>query len=111
MRLALALGRLPGEIDAMPYADFLEFQELYALEPWGLPVADAMNAHQISVMANLERDSKTRPEPYMIKDFLLFPGPVKPVVETLVDGKSAAQWRMIFAAEALQAAKEHGRST
>jgi len=105
MRLALALGKLPGEIDAMPYADFLEFQEFYSIEPFGLSVQDAMNAHQISVMANLERDAKTRPEPYVIRDFLLFPPPVKEVSEATVEGKTAAQWRLIFAAEALQAVR------
>lgn len=106
LRLALALGKFPGEIDAMPYADFLELQELSEIEPWGLRVQDAMSAHTISVMANLKRDPKVRPDPYKIQDFLLFPGPVKPVVEALVDGKTAAQWRMIFAAEALQAAQK-----
>ena len=102
MRLALALGKLPGEIDAMPYVDFLEFQEFYGLEPFGLAVQDAMNAHQISVMANLERDAKFRPEPYLIRDFLLFPPPIQVVPEATVEGKTAAQWRLIFAAEAVQ---------
>ena len=106
MRLALALGKLPGEIDAMPYADFLEFQEFHAIEPFGLPVADSLNAYQMSVMANLERDSKTRPEPYAIRDFLLFPPPAKAIVEALVDGRTAEQWRLLFAADALNAAQK-----
>lgn len=62
-----------------------------------------MSAHTVSVMANLERDSKARPEPYRIKDFLLFAAPVVAVVEALVEGKTDAQWKLIFAAEALQA--------
>jgi hypothetical protein len=91
----------------MPYADFVEFQEFYGLEPWGTQVQDAMNAHQCSVMANLERDSKSKPEPYSIRDFLLFPPPApEPSAEVLVEGKTALQWRMIFAAEALQAAEQ-----
>ena len=110
MRLALALGKFPGEIDSMPYVDYLELQELYRIEPWGLPVKDAMSAHAISVLANVNRDSKKRPEAYTIKDFLLFAGPAKPVPETLVEGKTGAQWKLIFGAEALQAAQKASRS-
>lgn len=111
MRLALALGKFPGEIDAMPYADYLDFQEFYSVEPWGLAVTDTLNAHQISIMANLERDSKARPEPYLIKDFLLFAAPVEAVAEVLVEGKTGAQWKLIFAAESLQAAQKSKLST
>jgi hypothetical protein len=106
LRLALALGKLPGEIDAMPYADFVELQEFYGIEPFGLAVSDTLSAHQISVMANLERDPKAKPEPYMIRDFLLFQPPVEKAPEATVEGKTAAQWRLIFAAEALQAVKQ-----
>lgn len=100
-----------GQIDAMPMAEYIEWQEFYNIEPWGLAVRDAMQAHGVSVMANLERDSKSRPEPYMIKDFLLFPGPVTPTVEPTVEGKTATQWKLIFAAEALQAAQQSSRAT
>lgn len=106
MRLALALGKLPGEIDGMPYADYLEFQEFYELEPFGLAVQDALSAHTISVMANLERDAKARPAPYVIKDFLLFAPAAEAPAEALVEGKTAAQWKLIFAAESLQAQQQ-----
>lgn len=95
----------------MPYVDFLEFQEFYNLEPFGLQAQDTLNAHQISVMVNLERDAKTRPEPYKIKDFLLFPPPAPDVPEATVEGKTAEQWRLIFAAEALQAAQKSRQPT
>lgn len=106
MRLALALGKLPSEIDAMPFADFVEMQEFYELEPWGLAVQDALSAHTISAMANLKRDPERRPEAYMIKDFLLFGRPDAPEEEPTVDGKTGAQWQLIFAAEALQAQQQ-----
>jgi hypothetical protein len=110
LRLALALGRFPGEIDAMPYADYLEFQEFYDIEPWGLAVDDSMNAHAISVLANVNRDSKTRPKAYTIKDFLLYPPKTDsstPAVEPTVEGKTASQWKLIFAAEALAAQQKN----
>lgn len=93
-----------GQINAMPYEEYLGWQEYYTVEPWGLGVQDALNAHALSVLANVNRDSKTRPEPYVARDFLLFPGPPPPPVEPpTVDGKTADQWKLIFAAEALQA--------
>jgi len=101
------LGKTLGEIDAMPYADFLEFQEFYVIEPFGLPAQDAMNALQISYKVNMARGEKDEIRPF--KDFLLFPPYVEPVPDVLVDGKTAAQWRMIFAAEAMQAAHARGQ--
>lgn len=95
-----------GQIDLMPMEEYLGWQEFYNIEPWGLPIQDAMQANIISVMANLERNPKERPDPYLIKDFLLYPAPSKPIVEATVEGKTAAQWKIIFAAEALQAAQK-----
>ena len=103
MRLALALGKLPGEIDQMPYADFLEFMAFYDIEPFGLAVQDAMQANTAQVLANVNRSADSRPEPYRIKDFLLFAPPEVPKEEPMVVGKTAAQWRLIFQAEALAA--------
>ena len=95
-----------GQIDMIPQQEFIGWIEFYECEPWGLAVADTLNAHAISVQVNLQRDSKTRPEPYAIKDFLVFPEPVKDAVAVepaTVEGKTADQWKLIFAAEALQA--------
>ncbi len=98
-----------GQIDAMPYEEYAGWQEFYAVEPWGLSVQDSMHAHGISVLANVNRDGKSRPEAYTIKDFLLFPGPAAaPTEEPTVEGKTGSQWKLIFAAEALQAQQHAG---
>jgi hypothetical protein len=96
-----------GEIEQMPMSEYLEWQEFYDIEPFGIQVQDAFHAQGISVLANANRDVKKRKEPFEIRDFLLFrePESEKPAVEPLVDGKTAAQWRMIFAAEAVNAAR------
>jgi hypothetical protein len=96
-----------GEIEAMPMSEYLEWQEFYAIEPFGLQVDDAFHAHQISVLANIKRDAKKRKEPFSIRDFLLHPEPEPsaPKVEPTVEGKTAAQWRAIFAADAINAAR------
>ena len=68
-----------------------------------------MSAQAIAVLANVNRDSKGRPDAYTIKDFLLFPGPApEPVAEPTVEGKTGPQWKLIFAAEALQAQQRAG---
>ena len=103
MRLALALGKLPGEIDEMPYADFVEFMEFYQIEPWGLAVQDAMQANAVQVLANINRNVETRKEPYSIKDFMLFAPVEAEKPEPMVEGKTATQWQLIFQAEALVA--------
>lgn len=91
--------------------EYLEWQEFYEIEPFGLQVQDAFHAHGIAVLANINRDTKKRKEPFSIKDFLLHPEPEpsKPAVEPTVEGKTAAQWRAIFAAEAINAARKRAK--
>ena len=88
----------------MPYADYVELMEFYEIEPWGLAVHDAFQANGVQVLANVNRDPAQRKEPYRLKDFMLFAPKEAERVEPLVDGKTAAQWRLIFQAEASQAA-------
>ena len=89
----------------MPHAEFIGWQQFYAVEPWGLQVQDAMQANAVSVLANVNRDSERKPQAYQIRDFMLFMPPEPPKSEPMVEGKTAAQWQLIHAAEALQAIK------
>lgn len=93
-------------------AEYLEWQEFYEIEPFGLQVQDAFHAHGIAVLANVNRDPKRRKEPFGIKDFLLHPEPQPPgpKVEPTVHGKTAAQWRAIFAADAINAARKRSKA-
>ena len=95
----------------MPYADYLEFMEFYEIEPWGLAVQDALQANAVAVLANVNRDAEKRPEAYRLKDFMLFAPPQEPRIEPTVEGKTAMQWRLIFDAEAAQAAMNSNQST
>lgn len=88
----------------MPYVDYVELMEFYEIEPWGLAVHDAFQANGVQVLANVNRDPAQRKEPYRLKDFMLFAPKEAERAEALVDGKTAAQWRLIFQAEASQAA-------
>jgi hypothetical protein len=92
----------------MPYADYLELQEFYAIEPWGIAVQDAMQAHINQTLANTNRDSRKRPDPYRLSEFLLFNAPPaeEPVSEPehpRVQGLTAHQWKMLMFFQALQA--------
>ena len=93
----------------MPYADFAEFMAFYEFEPWGLAVNDAFQANVVQVLANVNRDSSKRSEPYSIKDFMLFAPKEPELPEPTVEGKTAAQWQLIFNAEALQASAQNKR--
>lgn len=77
--------------------EYLEWQEFYELEPFGLQVTDAMHAHQISMLANVNRNAEKRPEPFEIKDFLMFPPETraKPEEEPTVDGLTADEWGLL----------------
>lgn len=82
----------------MPYAEYLEWQEFYALEPWGLMPQDVMHAHSISVLANVNRDSKRRPAPYRIDEFLLYEqGAASSSEPVLLDDPDAQTEAMISA--------------
>lgn len=59
----------------MSDAEYRDWKLFYRDEPWGLAVLDAMHAHIIEVLANINRNSEKRPEPYSMKDFLLFAEP------------------------------------
>jgi hypothetical protein len=56
----------------MTYAEYLGWQEYYAIEPFGLAVQDAAQAHITSTLANVNRDSAKRPDAYRIDEFLLY---------------------------------------
>jgi hypothetical protein len=91
----------------MPYADYLELQEFYAIEPWGIAVQDAMQANLASIVANVNRDSKKRPTPYTLSDFLIFGAPrqeQRAVSEepVRVNGLTAEQHKLLLGFEALK---------
>ena len=95
-----------GQLNEMPINEYIEWQYFYMLEPWGLRPQDAMHAHALSVLANVNRNTEARPEPYEIKDFMLYTQAAPAAEDPRVEGKTAAEWQLIFAAEALQAVQK-----
>lgn len=84
--LALALGRTVEELlDTVSYEELLRWGELNAISPIGEWRADVRSAQIVAMMANINRDTKRHPEPFQIKEFLLFDKP-KPVEHDPKDG-------------------------
>jgi len=54
----------------MDSAEFTSWMGFYQIEPFGDLVADERHGSATSLLANLNRDPKTRPEPYMPADFI-----------------------------------------
>ena len=50
MRLGLALGKSIGEVRAMPYPEYRQWQLFYALEPFGWHDREARDARHLSLL-------------------------------------------------------------
>lgn len=51
-------------------AEFTEWMAYYELEPFGDLVADHRHGVASALLANINRNSNTRPEPYLSSDFI-----------------------------------------
>lgn len=77
--------------------------EFFQLEPFGLPANDALQANLASLLANIYRDTQTKPEPFLLKDFLVFPEREKESAEeATVDGFTCAQHKLLLDFQALK---------
>ena len=70
-RLALSLGmsvkRAKQEIDSHEFGYWMAY---YGLEPWGERVADMRHGIAVATLANINRNTEARPEPYSPTDFI-----------------------------------------
>ena len=70
-RLALSLGmsvkRAKQEIDSHEFCYWMAY---YGLEPWGETVADMRHGIAVATLANINRNTEARPEPYLPADFI-----------------------------------------
>jgi hypothetical protein len=63
----MSVRRAQHEIDS---TEFTEWMAYYRLEPWGDAVADLRHGVLSSLIANANRDSKSRPQPFSPEDFI-----------------------------------------
>jgi len=62
-RLALALHKTLGELDAMPMTEFNQWAEFYRIEPFGPYLDDLRAASVAAAIYNVNRDPAKIPEP------------------------------------------------
>ncbi|WP_414446857.1 DUF4035 domain-containing protein [Burkholderia sp. 22PA0099] len=62
----MSVKRAQVEIDSAEFAHWLAF---YRLEPWGSEIEDLRAGAGVSMLANINRDVKKRPEPFGPLDF------------------------------------------
>jgi hypothetical protein len=92
--LGKTVRQLLAEIDS---AELGEWAAYYKLEPFGELVADQRHGIAVSTLANVNRDSKRRPEPYTPTDFIYW----RPQPQASNDGEllpdAEAQSRLLIA--------------
>ena len=59
-------------MEQISYAEFLEWQEYFSIEPFGEFSADLRHGHHLALLANINRDTKKVKKPYDAKDFCLW---------------------------------------
>ena len=79
--------------------EFTEWQAFYSIEPFGDLVADQRHGVATSLIANVNRDSKTRPAPYRAEDFIYWgdSGRAPAAVEAIALDDPEAQANLILA--------------
>ncbi len=72
-KLAAQLGcpNVESMLSQMTIAEFNEWWEYSRLDPFITDRVDYNNATSMSLLANINRDSKAQPEPFSPKDFLI----------------------------------------
>lgn len=59
----------------MSSIEFTEWMAYFKLEPFGEEIADLRHGVSAAVLANINRDNKTNPKPYVPQDFIYWAGP------------------------------------
>lgn len=70
--LSVTMGIPFHEVRQWSAAEILLYQCYYRIAPFGDERADLRNAMQMSQTANMYRDTKTKPDPFEVTDFMPF---------------------------------------
>lgn len=62
----------------MSASTFYEWQQYYSIEPFGEYRSELRHGQHMALTANINRDSKVRPEPFSAQDFMNFVERPKP---------------------------------
>ena len=67
----MSVAQAQREIDSIEFAYWLEYSQI---EPFGAPYEDMRAGMVTSMLANINRDTATHPEPFGILDFVPWSG-------------------------------------
>lgn len=101
------MGRTVAELEAsLPASEWLDWLRFFALEPYGAPAIDVIQAQLRSLIANIHRNDKARSEPFEPREFLLF-SQTQASTETAPalthNGLTASEWQLALYLRAWQA--------
>jgi hypothetical protein len=83
----------------MTSMEFTEWQAFYQLEPFGELVADERHGAGMALLANINRNSDTRPQPWHAEDFITWrDAGAKPEPEAMLLDDPVDQSNLIRAA-------------
>jgi hypothetical protein len=91
-------------------SEWLDWQRFAAVEPFGAPMLDVVQAQLRALLAEIHRDAGVRREPFEPRDFLLFQTPPSETLQQATHGLSAADWRLAMYLKALQARQQSTES-
>lgn len=104
--MALALGRTVEELNAtLSASEWISWLQFFEVEPYGLPVIDVVQAQLRALIGNIHRNDQARPEPFHVRDFLLFMNEASHEEiqgAPINDGLSASEWQLAMYLRAYQ---------
>lgn len=71
----MQLGRFVSELAEMSSLEYTHWVALAGLEPIGPQRGDWQAAQVTAMLANVNRDARQHPQPYRVRDFLLWDEP------------------------------------
>lgn len=96
------MAELEATLSASEWLDWLRY---FAVEPYGAPALDVIQAQLRSLIANIHRNDKARSEPFEPREFLLFSqaNKVEDLPEpNLHNGLTAQEWQLALTLRAWQ---------
>jgi hypothetical protein len=81
------MGRTVAELEmSLSASEWLGWLHFFAIEPYGTPLLDVIQAQSRALLANINRNEKVRPTPFDAREFLIFTGAAS---KNSIDSKSA----------------------
>ncbi|WP_449413218.1 phage tail assembly protein T [Pandoraea soli] len=95
------MGRTVAELEAnLTSSEWLDWLRFFAIEPYGTPLTDVVQAQLRSMLANIHRNDKARPTPFDAREFLLFmeSAPAESEAESKaperINGLTPGEWQL-----------------